>query len=51
MIFDLINESSFSDIDYWIDLYYKHYPSGSIILVGNKSDLLEKKVTQDMINE
>jgi len=51
VIFDLINETSFSDIDYWIDQYYVHYPNGSIILVGNKSDLLEKKVTQDMINE
>ena len=51
VIFDLINETSFSDIDYWIDQYYEHYPSGSIILVGNKSDLLKKKVSREMINE
>tara|TARA_A100001037_G_C14931175_1_gene536112 strand:+ start:96 stop:824 length:729 start_codon:yes stop_codon:yes gene_type:complete len=51
VIFDLINESSFSDIDYWIDQYYKYYPSGTIILVGNKSDLLEKKVSQEMIDK
>ena len=51
VIFDLINETSFSDIDYWIDQYYEHYPSGTIILVGNKNDLLEKKVSQEMINK
>jgi small GTP-binding protein len=46
MVFDLTKESSFSNVEYWInELRLNAYvPDPDIILIGNKLDLVESRV-------
>lgn len=58
LVFDLVNSSSFDQLDYWYDMLIKHAGNVNIpkLLIGSKSDLLDKvnpleKVDNDLINE
>lgn len=51
LLFDLTDMDSFEIIDQWIDMITAEAYEPTILLVGNKSDLIEKrKISIDMIN-
>ena len=52
VVFDLTDEDSFEKVSYWIEQVRNLRPNIPIILIGNKSDLVEeRKVTQEKIDE
>ncbi|MFX1390768.1 MAG: Rab family GTPase [Promethearchaeota archaeon] len=58
LVFDLVNESSFNQLDFWYEKIVENAIDSNIpiILVGSKSDLIEKVpesevVNNDIINE
>ena len=48
---DLSNKKSFSDLSRWITLFRESAGSIPIILIGTKSDLAKKELTDEIINE
>ena len=52
VVFDLTDEDSFEKVSYWIEQVRNISQKIPIILIGNKSDLVEeRKVTQEKIDE
>jgi small GTP-binding protein len=53
LIFDLVNPFTFSQLDFWYDQIIKFAvnPDIPIILVGSKSDLLEKTPPSEIVQE
>lgn len=49
LVFDLTDEKSFNDLDYWIEEINDAVDKDKIIkiLIGNKSDLYDKKISYD----
>lgn len=46
LVFDVTNESSFKQVDYWMDNIKKHASSDIfVVLLGNKVDLEDRKIT------
>ncbi|KAH0794011.1 Rab family GTPase [Histomonas meleagridis] len=43
IVFDLTVKSSFEDVPEWINLFKNLEPDSPFVLVGNKSDLMEKR--------
>jgi small GTP-binding protein len=52
LVFDLVNSSSFQQLGYWDDMLIKNTGNTSIpkLLIGSKSDLLDKIVPTDRVN-
>ncbi|MFX0082222.1 MAG: Rab family GTPase [Candidatus Hodarchaeota archaeon] len=53
LVFDLVNNFSFNQLDFWYDQIIKYAVSREIpiILVGSKSDLLEKTPTSEIVDD
>ena len=53
LVFDSINYSSFNELDFWYDQLITNAISSDIpiILVGSKSDLIEKANDSEIVNE
>jgi small GTP-binding protein len=53
LVFDLVNFSSFQQLGYWYDMLIKHTGSLSIpvVLIGSKSDLLDKVPKAEIVND
>ena len=47
LVFDLTNENSFNKLKSWINEISENTEKAQIILVGNKADLIERKVDED----
>jgi hypothetical protein len=43
-VFDLTLQQSFDNIEYWINFVHKTTPNVVRLLVGNKSDLVDRRV-------
>ncbi len=50
LCFDLSNLESFSDLNRWITLFKKNLEEIPIILIGTKSNLANREVSEDTIN-
>ena len=51
-VFDLTSINSFNNLNYWMDLSNSKYKNNKLrILIGNKSDKLNKTVSMDKIKE
>lgn len=53
LVFDFTNEKSFESLDKWIELINDTVEEGEVekILVGNKSDLSSRKISDEMANK
>ena len=53
LVFDLTDEKSFTDLDYWLEEINDAVDKDKIIkiLIGNKSDLHDKKISYDKANK
>ncbi|MFX1417776.1 MAG: Rab family GTPase [Promethearchaeota archaeon] len=53
LVFDSVNYSSFDQLDFWYDRIIENSidPNIPIILVGSKSDLLDKTSLSDIVND
>ena len=53
LVFDLSDEKSFNDLDYWIEEINDAVDKDKVIkiLIGNKSDLHDKKISYDRANK
>ena len=52
LVFDVTNESSFKQVDYWMDNIKKHASSDIfVVLLGNKVDLPERKIAYEQGKE
>ena len=53
LVFDLTNEKSFENLDTWIELIDDIIEEGKVetILVGNKSDLSNRRITDEIANK
>ncbi|MFW9879331.1 MAG: Rab family GTPase [Candidatus Thorarchaeota archaeon] len=53
LVFDLVNSFTFSQLDFWYEqiIEYAINPDIPIILVGNKSDLLEKTPISEIVDD
>mmetsp|Transcript_635 Transcript_635/g.775 ORF Transcript_635/g.775 Transcript_635/m.775 type:complete len:347 (-) Transcript_635:1213-2253(-) len=52
LVYDAANESSFKQIEYWMENIRKHASSDvSVVLLGNKTDLPNKKITPEQGKE
>ena len=50
IVFDLTNENSLNSIQYWIDSIKEHSNESKFIILGNKDDLKDKKMSDKDIN-
>lgn len=53
LVFDLVNTFTFNQLDFWYELLIKYAVSSDIpiILVGSKSDLLEKTPISEIVDD
>ena len=53
LVFDSVNHSSFHQLDFWYDKLIENAVDSKIpiILVGSKSDLIEKTVDSEIVND
>ena len=52
LVYDITNKESFEDIDYWLELKNKCEEMNNIILVGNKSDMEDKRqVSEEQVKQ
>ena len=51
VVFDLTNKSSFNDVQKWIKSVKTLSPDATIILVGNKSDLINERIVSTEAGE
>lgn len=53
LVFDLTDEKSFNDLDYWMEEINDAVDKNKVIkiLIGNKSDLYDKKISYDKANK
>ena len=53
LVFDLVNFSSFQQLEYWYDMLVNHTGSLNIpiLLIGSKSDLLDKIPQAEIVND
>jgi hypothetical protein len=51
IVFDLTNENSLNSIQYWIDSIKEHSNESKFIILGNKDDLKDKKMSDEVIND
>ena len=52
LVFNLIDIDSFNNLPYWLQNIQKNMgPNYKIILLGNKSDIIPQKISQEMIDE
>ena len=53
LVFDLVNFSSFQQLEYWYDMLISHTGSLNIpiLLIGSKSDLLDKTSEAEIVND
>ncbi len=50
IVFDLTNENSLNSIQYWIDSIKEYSEESKFIILGNKDDLKDKKISDEIIN-
>ena len=50
IVFDLTNENSLNSIQYWVDSIKEHLQEPKFIILGNKDDLKDKKISDEIIN-
>ena len=53
LVFDLVNFSSFQQLDYWYEMLIKHTGNVDIpiLLIGSKSDLIDKIPQNEIVND
>ena len=51
IVFDLSNENSLSAIQYWVDTIKEFSKESKFIILGNKDDLTNKKISDEVIND
>ena len=53
LVFDLVNFSSFQQLEYWYDMLISHTGTLNIpiLLIGSKSDLLDKTPEAEIVND
>ena len=51
IVFDLTNENSLSAIQYWVDTIKEYSKESKFIILGNKDDLTDKKISDEVIND
>ena len=50
IVFDLTNENSLNSIQYWINTIKEFSKESKFIILGNKDDLKDKKISDEIIN-
>jgi len=51
IVFDLTNENSLNEISFWIDSIKENSKVTKFIILGNKDDLKDKKMSDEVIND